>query len=380
MNILSALYFPETNPDPKIIARLLLFFKKITHYRANEDVKDNAAIEAEGLYAYPPAPLGDDLEEFNNILKHLRNIPESPEQLDALSLANLSNSFAADRDEMSSSGLVTAMLRHGKTRQDRKQPELWQARIVLKLAEALDLEEREINKKLTNIADHEHRLFKSLRGPENEEEGPSAENKNLFSLANPLITTGQTFSSHNAPTTRHRVKAWARLFLADHNQERPDILATAWPEAAAQLFEGHEKLTGQQAIRLFSIAIPDLPELTDAGLTDPNYQKIQASFRKDRTQYLQAIENVLQKAMADKTATIKNADEHYAPHDNITSWNKAVTDIYGPTSEADNTLTFYSLPGITPARLLAHICDEPPPEQPGNESNHNVILATFLKS
>lgn len=377
--MLSALYFPETIPDPKVSARLLLFFETITHYQPSEDATGDATTGEEILRGYPPAPLGDDLEEFNRTLKHLRNRQDPPGHLRSLSLAALSDGFAADKDEASSAGLVTAMLRQGRTDhtgQNIGQPELWQARLVLRLAEALDLEEREINQGFASIANHEHQLFESLRGPENGEETSDAEDKNLSSLANPLITLGLSTGSPNTPIPEHRIKAWARLFLADQTPQRPHLLATTRPEAADLLFENYEKLTKQQPVQLFAISLPDLPELSEAGWADQDYRASRAAFRADRTPDLQAFENALQKAGADKPF-IDNTQEHQALQEKIAAWNKAAADMSGPTSQAEGLLTFYCLPDITTNQLLAHICGANPPEQTGNESYRNVLLATF---
>jgi hypothetical protein len=152
---------------------------------------------------------------------------------------------AKNRDERSVRSIVQALggrpAAEAEGAKAAAREELWQARLLLRLAEILNQEEQELQEELAAISIKEQELFEALKGePE---------------IAFALPGLQQSISR---PPVRPEilVRAWARLFLADPRQDSHTILVSGQPDAVELLFDANEALSGKRPARLFRIPLP----------------------------------------------------------------------------------------------------------------------------
>ena len=243
MNQSNTLFFPDTRV-PETAAGLLLLFEKIFFYLPAEPgpaaVGESDLFCDMGLYqGFAPAPLGDDLDRFDRTIRELQvNLYDYGERLRRLSVASLTAEHSSDNDETSVSSLVSAILTNHEPIAEKEpsagkeRNELWQARIVLKLAESYDREKEEIDARLAKLSLRENEMLSRLTGDDKDEglgKIPSAPGGGLWTQTDPL---------------RQRIKAWSHLFLADseNNQTHaPYILSTTRLDVVEILFDAYEE-------------------------------------------------------------------------------------------------------------------------------------------
>lgn len=335
MNQLSTLYFPETAVEPETLAGLLAFFSSVFYYLPAEAAgRDAAAADHENRLScgYPPVPLGDDLERFNRTLKDISvNLNDYGERLRALSLVSLSPGRNLDKDELSAGALVTALSREAEGKRDHLVKErLWRARLVLQLAEDLEQKEEETNRSLEQIEDLEQRLFASLQGLE---ENPIARSDSRRSPG-PLML-------------EQRLRAWAELYIVDQRPDRPWLLSTGRPEAAAPLFAAYEKLFQQEPLLLFSIMLPVFPAAPGPETNDPDFINQRQQFQKSATGMISTLSGNI-KDLAAGRVTGRALDEKLTLLGRTAAaWDEMVGGrLHG------SRLTFHCLPGISPDDLF----------------------------
>lgn len=268
MNRLNALYFPDTVPDPGLCRQLLLFFDKISQYQASElsaagDTEQSPPgdfLTASGLYSwYPPAPLGDDLNRFKRLVHELQDRQNDyGSRLTGLSL--IAPTFDQATGMEASTTALAAALSGGQQPDDRcsvtearRRENLWQARLLLTLAEILDRQNLEIARELQKIRDRERKLFLNLKGIDQGSTNPAAE------IPLPASTIPTETNPEDKRLLKERTKAWAQLFVAEQDgEQRPayHLLVTGRPAAASFLFDRYETLYRRPPVPLFTITLP----------------------------------------------------------------------------------------------------------------------------
>ncbi len=238
MTSLTAYHFPETNISPQDVGCQLLFFSQIFSLAPLEDDQGG---QDERCPTYAPAPLGDDLQRFRQLLAELKGNGGAFYQghLSRLALEHLEQ-----RAPETVRDIISGLQRPGsppaadpsiaKTRE-----ELWQARLLLKLAEMQNKEEKELAEGLTRLEERQGELLQELKGEE---------------FADLLQTSNNTPRPPAALHQEPLVKAWGRLLLA--GERRPWFLNCFCPEAAEPFFATNEKLSGQRPVRLLRLALP----------------------------------------------------------------------------------------------------------------------------
>jgi hypothetical protein len=140
---------------------------------------------------------------------------------------------------------------------------LWQAMLILKLAEMFREEEREIAQGFLAISGREAELFAAIRGDETEDAGDDEEEQALRALAAATTPGGPAIN-----LTR-LAKAWGRLFLRDTRAAEFPLLVATQEELQGLLAERYEALTGKLSKPLISLALPNLTEREgDAALVE----------------------------------------------------------------------------------------------------------------
>jgi len=235
---MSVCLFPETVPGDETLFPLVHAFGELVYCRAVEgdEIADGLrsslqmALEEEGLCrSHVPAPLGEERERFLALIKDLKERGgDYADHLKNLSLSGLGRGGGPNRESKSS--IVEGLLKTSGVRQEAmegRQMLLWQARLLLKLAEIFDEEQRTLAAEFERISTLEEGLFSELR----REQGQP------FSLTRKLSSG----SSRGGDLFRLRLKAWARLFcLGAEPLPEVDALVTTSRDALDLLLDEAE--------------------------------------------------------------------------------------------------------------------------------------------
>ncbi len=263
-NLTSALIFPETEPAIDGMAKLLIFFDALSYYLPTES--DGANHRGNTLFTslctgYAPAPLGEDLFRFNRLLREMETSrPDELSRLFSAVRAPMVPGQVRDQDETSAASLYSALQKDAETKTSTHHKErLWQARLILKLAEMLNRRETEVRQGLAQISSVEQHVFASLEGSGAAETDDLTELSSLDKFKHPKsdnILPDESSHGTSGLFIPQRVKAWAELYLADSPDLHPLILATANPESGSTLLDGYENGWRKDPKKLFSLSIP----------------------------------------------------------------------------------------------------------------------------
>lgn len=272
---LSAYHFPETDITTADVRNQLLFFDQLIHLTAHEG---DAADQDELCPAYTPAPLADDLPRFRQLLAELKGNEAAfyQGQLSSMALEYLEN-----RDPDTISHIITTLQGSNATATPTADhPQLWQARLLLKLAELLRREQCELQEDLTRANQRQGDLFKELKG--------EAELQDL--MPSPAEITVPHFPIHHEKL----ITAWGHLLLAGDRQ--PWLLHCFTNEAAEALFEVNEAMSGKRPSRLLRLPLPQ------ADLDPHHYAAKRQTWRQEVAECREQLACELQ-AMAEQGPT-----------------------------------------------------------------------------
>lgn len=260
MEPLETLYFPDTVIRDNGRLFMLLLFDCIHLLQPMERDADeqraaghlDSFMDQRFCQVHTPAPLGPDRDRF---LRLVRDIKERKDdyaaQLSSLTLASMSVSEPGGRE--SKQEIISSLFGIGTTgpaadeQEEQRQSELWQARLVLAIAELLDREEEEISQALGSLELSQTDLFDRLLGTEDgfEEGSPFADLSRLPEKM-PLPRSGND---------RNRLRAWL-ILLAAAKFPVPWLWMTDRIEAADMILEMSEKRCGRQAEQVLELELP----------------------------------------------------------------------------------------------------------------------------
>ncbi len=259
MNSLDALYFPGTDLYSIRQYPIFLLFQKMHLIRPVEEGPAGSGEQSSDTFiksgfcqVHTPCPLGENRARFVHLVTDIsKRKDDYAAQLSSLILAGTSSSSATDDDSERAirSSLFTPDAEQAKVVREDKDGILWQARLVLAIAEILDREEEEIARNLAMLHDDQAELFKELHGDvvDQEEENPFAELSRLES----------NLGTANAGNMKKRCKAWKTLFL-EGDMRQCEIFLTTSQDAGDFLLESYEKKTNQPALLAATLALPGL--------------------------------------------------------------------------------------------------------------------------
>ncbi len=245
MNMLSGLYFPGTGPNKELFCSLLCLLAKIDFYQI---VEAEAADDSNDANPYWKGqvviPLGEDRARF---LAMVRDIKAHAADYYGGYLATLSANSLIDRDESSVWQLVASL--HGGKKDAAQGPvlteKLWQARLVLKLAEILAEEQAEINKGVADLNRAEQAVFNAIKG--------ELDDRDDWDEVLPASGLG-TGGGQDAGKIKHLLKAWGALFAMD--SKKHSLLVTDSEDGAAILFDAWEELSAERPQLLVEFDLP----------------------------------------------------------------------------------------------------------------------------
>ena len=138
---------------------------------------------------------------------------------------------------------------HGENKDAAQGPvlteKLWQARLVLKLAEILAEEQAEINKGVTDLNRAEQAVFNAIKG--------ELDDRNDWDEVFPASGLGMG-GGQDAGKIKHLLKAWGALFAMD--SKKHSLLVTDSEDGAAILFDAWEELSAERPQLLVEFDLP----------------------------------------------------------------------------------------------------------------------------
>jgi hypothetical protein len=381
MKHVSALFFPETEPSLHTMAKLLIFFDSLSYYQPTESVSaDNKDINflADLCTSHVPAPLpAEELYRFNRLLREMETSrPDELARLFSAATAPQATGQTRDQDETSASRVYSTLQTDAETKTSNRHKELlWQARLILKLAEILDRREVEVRHGLTRVSSMEKKVFAVLDGrhePDPDAPAPiSSLGKPEQQPAEYIFPAEPSFGTSNQFIPL-RIKAWAELFLADSVEQQSLILVTANQECGSTLLTGYENFRRREAAKLFSLSIPSL-QFT--GYHGAKYIENRKKFRKTFQANIKSLEQYLQKTADSVRKDSVNQDQLSELTANISSWEENLQGYFPIKAKNFSTLDFYSFPGISFAELFQKIFHPKPTVPAKNQQDRSAILA-----
>lgn len=268
MNTLDTLYFPDTVPSTRKQLPLALFFSAIHLLQPVEPGGESDTDQSSATGSYPfmetdfcqvhtPSPLGADRDRFLHLMSDIRSRKDNyVEQLSYLSLASLSD--PANRGDQSRQTIISSLMqgmdqKNGPRDEEARQA-LWQARLVLSIAEILDREEEELALQLATIDDQEIALFRHLQGEIRESGEEDTVVEDPFQE---LLELRQKMNQPRPGMIRNRLRAWSRLYLSGPLPKDIALWTTCRQEAADILLEQYEKECGQAPVVVLQIGLPE---------------------------------------------------------------------------------------------------------------------------
>ena len=335
---LTALFSPETNPHPADLQPFRLLCDALFFYALP------GKAEQQGLATgYTPVHLsGDEEARFQSLAQELKG---HEAEFHGGLLASLSAGHG-DRDE-ASVGSLASRLRSGKEAAQPQKSEdeiLWQAMLILKLAEMFREEEREIAKGFLAISGKEAELFAALRGDEEPEEdgGDEEEVEALRELAAARPPGGPTIN-----LTR-LVKVWGRLYLRDTRAVKFPLLITSHEELQGLLAETYEALTGRLPRQLVSLTLPSQTKNEDDGALAEKFRAATGASREHFNGMLLGI-------AASATISAEGLTELQGTGNEL---NRAALPLLGGGPN-EKSIRFYAYEGASLIDLFAGLCGEP---------------------
>ena len=379
----SALLFPETEPSIHDIGKLLFFFNSLSYYMPTES--DDEGSIGHNLFknlcaGYVPAPLHEDLTRFNRLLHEMENSrPDDLARLFSFTKSPIATGQIRDKDEASSTSVFSALQKdNGNKAHVQHKERLWQARLILKLAEMLDKRESEVRRGLARVSSDEQKNFASLKGISETEPKGHEQSPELEKLTQPgkEIKYPEDYSAGaSAMLIPLRIKAWAELFLADPSPNRPFAIVTTSLDSGSLLLDRYENTCRRPSQKLFSLSIPTFPSLGSSESANEQYISSRNNLRLTAKENLKHFESFFKKAGAlQDTSSVKCPELNIQPK-HVNDWEKKIKLEFPNPATGYQKLDFYCFPGIPTAVLFQKIFNLEPTITVNEQKYTTGILA-----
>lgn len=346
MNSFDTLIFPDTDIFNEKYYPLLLFFSPLHFLQLVESgVSSETNHEAEiflrsGLcHEHIPAPLGDDREHFLRLIDDIRARKEHyVAQLGKLLIDARHASADSKNDpgnKIVSSLLEEIGIEHANTETNLK---LWQARLVIAIAEILDSKAEDLREELAYFDEKELATLGSQAAVDSSVEDL------LKELADIKGNLGQTPSG----STEKRFEAWLRL-MQYHPVPAVKVWLASTRDSAEQIFRRYESTGIGSAVPLLKLAFP--AHIMASG----NYVVQQIK------EFQRATSDIRQGLVADFrriTTTVpyvRDSVESLLPYETdwADQWEGMLHEYFPASKDGRNHVTIYLIPDQPIARLLS---------------------------
>lgn len=334
MNTETVCIFPDIVPRAEILFPLVQVFGPIVYLRPVED--DNPSFDdlsamckelvASQHISYTcPAPLGKHRDRFLALIHDLQNRRDDyAGQLSQLSLAGLGKK----KSDETKTSIIGALLKQSgldDPKEEQRSMILWQARLLLKLGEFYDREQKDLQKNLRRIAALEQGILVQLRKA----------HEQPFSLTKSLSSGGESSDGQQ----RLRLKAWSRLFGQSKEEIPFSTFVTANRDAVELLLEQYAGDTSSQVSPLLTLELP-------GGSETENFSQQVTAFQNDAEDLFQILNQLLaspDEAEANQKKMLEGPESN---------WTKLINTHYPESSDSRCTLTLYRLKGVTAKSLF----------------------------
>ncbi len=266
MQSLNSLYFPET-VLPQHLRNTLLLLPDTLHFlqpvEGGNFTANDPFMEKGICQAHTPFPLGKDKDRFLALIGEIQEQKSSnAAQFSHLTLAHLSEELQrGDQNHRS----IMSTLKDGQVTStseedaEQQQAKLWQARLVLVLAEILDIEEAELAEQFSDIDATELSLFQDLKGEidgdrEEETDDPFAE----------LTRIRAKLNQQRPGTIKKRFQAWKTFYASGNIPDNFWLWTTAIEEAGEILIGNYEEKSGRVSVPLLRLNLPEQMQMREA--------------------------------------------------------------------------------------------------------------------
>jgi hypothetical protein len=354
MNSYATLLFPDTDIFSEKRYPLLLFFAPLYFLQlvepragAKSDVNNetNLFLHRGLIEAHNPAPLGADRQQFLRLFDDITKRKEHyVAQLGVMTTGSKTASADAGTADQKH-GIVSSLLReYGIMQQDPETNlELWQARLVLAIAEMLVSEEDALREELSEqLAFYNEEEIAALRSLQ------AAKGINEDEFFNELESIRAQLEKPRLSDTLKRFEAWLRLMK---NQPLPPVkvwLASS-RASAEHVFNRYESIRKTGAIPLLKLAFP--------AYIDASVKYVVQQIEE----FQQATAAIHQGLVADFERVAKTVPYVHDSHESLlpygTDWAgewEGMLDVYFPASkDGRKNITFYLLPDQPLTRILS---------------------------
>jgi hypothetical protein len=346
MNSFDTLIFPDTDIfNEKCYPLLLLFsplhFLQLVESGVNSETNNDAELFLRsGLcQEHIPAPLGDNREHFLRLIRDIRVREEHyVAQLGKLSID--ARHVPADSKNDTGNKIVSSLLEefgieYANTETNLK---LWQARLVIAIAEILDSNEEDLREELSYFDENELATLGSQ----------AADDSNVEDLLKELANIKGNLEKTPSGSIEKRFEAWLRL-LQNHPVPPVKVWLASTRDSAEQIFRRYESTGNGNAVPLLKLAFP--AHIMASG----NYVVQQIK------EFQQATSDIRQGLVADfqRTATtipyVRDSRESLLPYETdwADQWEGMLHEYFPVSRDGRNYVTFYLLPDRPIARLLS---------------------------
>ena len=379
----SVLLFPETVPSIQDIGKLLFFFKSLSYYLPTESDAEGANdqhIFKNLCTGYVPAPLDEDLSRFNHLLREMENSrSDDLARLFSSAQAPIATGQIRDKDEASRGSVVSAMQQDNGNKAYVEQKErLWQARLIMKLAEILSRRENEVRQGLARVSSKEQNIFASLEGnSETELNDPVqfSDPEEPAQLKSKVEYPEDYSAGASAMIIPLRVKAWAELFLADSSASRPRIIVTTSHDSGTILLDRYENTWRKIPQKLFSLSIPTFPGLDSSESINEQYISTRNKLYLAAKEDLEHFESVLREAAVLQDISSGKDQKLGLLQRHIDDWEEKIKLHFPLPAAGYHQLDFYCFPGISTADLFQKVFNLEPTASDIGQNYTTSILA-----
>lgn len=377
----SALIYPETVPSLNFLAKLLIFFDSLFYYQPTESGRtDNKEVVslANLCSPYVPVPLTEDeLFRFNHLLREMKTSRHDElARLFSAAVAPPATGQTRDPDETSSAGVYASLQQDAEAKATiRYKERLWQARLVLKLAEILDKREAEVRQGLARVSSIEQKLYAALEEDNEPRSDTPADNNGLdklkHQLADDILSTGPS-----SLLLTLRLKAWAELYLADISKQQPMILVTANHDYGTVILEGYENIQHRTPEKLFTLPLPVF-HFTSNENTEAQYLSNRKIFRETAHNTIEFLTDYLHTAAGSHESLKPGQKKPDLLKENLSLWEKNLKRSFSPPGNIYRQLGFYCFPGSSHAELFQRILRLGSPVQKNRNDYPTGIIAVL---
>ncbi len=321
-------------PKAEVLFPLVQVFEPVVYLRPVENDTPPAAdlsplcqemVDQDLVRFDCPAPLLDNRDRFVRLVHDLQHRRDDyAGQLSHLSLAGLGNS---GKTETKSSIISTLLKQTGIQEEEDEQRVmlLWQARLLLKLGEIFDQEQKELQENLERISVKEKGLLDELR----------KDTEQPFSLSKTITANSDKTDSQS----RLRLKAWSRLFALGSHPIASSVFITTNRDALDLLSEYYESVHDEQPQKILNLLLP-------GGRESDTFSEQRTAFRNAASDLIAAIHRMLENPES------INEEDRSSLNGLDCNWATLLEQHYPAAENSRCTLSLYSLPSVNPGRLF----------------------------